>query len=83
MSRRREPRDTYNYKLRTARTVVYGGITNDPDRRKAEHKMDKNFASMHVEPVPRSRETARQVERDRLETYKRNQGRKPKYNKVF
>jgi predicted GIY-YIG superfamily endonuclease len=83
MSRKRVQRDTYNYKLRKGRTVVYGGITNDPSRRKLEHRTNKNFTSMHVDPAPRSRENARRIERDRLETYKRNQSRKPKYNKVI
>ena len=84
MGHRRAVRDTYNYTL-TGRhgEDLYHGITTDPERREAQHRADgKRFANLVRDAFPCSRETARQRERDRIETYERNQGRKPRYNKA-
>ena len=79
---RRAKRDTVNYALRQGKKIVYRGITNDPDRRRAEHKRSgKRFSSMTTS-VKVSRETAKKREKKRISRYKRNHGgRKPRYNK--
>ncbi|MEM6683104.1 MAG: hypothetical protein AAF607_12780 [Pseudomonadota bacterium] len=33
-----KPRDTYKYEVRLGRKKVHGGITNDMQRREAEHQ---------------------------------------------
>ncbi len=85
MAHNRIPRDTYNYTL-TGRhgEDLYHGITNNPERREAQHRASgRRFVNLVCDPFPCPRDTALRRERDRIETYKRNQGRKPKYNRVF
>ena len=41
-------RDTYKYELTKGNRVVYVGITNDPERREAEHHQDKDFDKMKI-----------------------------------
>lgn len=36
-------RNTYKYELTKGNKVVYVGITNNPGRREAEHRQNKNF----------------------------------------
>lgn len=33
-----KPRDTYKYVMKVGRKIVHGGITNDLERRQAEHQ---------------------------------------------
>jgi predicted GIY-YIG superfamily endonuclease len=40
-------RDTYKYELKDGKKVVYVGITNDPERREAQHRQEKNFGTMN------------------------------------
>ena len=82
LSGKRARRDTYNYTLRDGRKVVQFGITNNPERRIDEHERDgKRFTSVTID-FPCSRETALELERQAIETYKQNQGKRPRYNKV-
>lgn len=41
-------RDTYKYELTQGNKVVYVGITNNPERREAEHRQDKDFTTMRI-----------------------------------
>lgn len=41
-------RDTYKYELTKGNRVVYVGITNDPHRREAEHRQDKDIDKMRI-----------------------------------
>ena len=41
-----KPRDTYKYQFKVGNKVVHGGITNDLDRREAEHK--QKWAKGHI-----------------------------------
>ncbi len=75
-------RDTYRYELRKKRKLVYVGITNDPERREAEHRAEGNdFTSINVVRPPVTRESAERWEEQRLKTFLENQGRLPRYNK--
>ncbi len=77
-------RDTVTYELKQGNKILYIGITNDPDRREQEHKDEgKQFSHLNVTSNRMTVEGAKQKESDRLETYRRNQGRKPRYNKDF
>ena len=77
-----QKRDTYLYYLKQVNKIVYIGITNDPDRRKDEHKLDhKKFTKMEVKPIPMTEDGARKKEAEKLATYIKNHGKLPEYNK--
>lgn len=74
-------RDTFRYELHQGNTVVYVGITNNPERRMAEHQANKDFGSMVLKGPAVSRATAEKWEESRIATYKRNHGgERPIYN---
>lgn len=76
-------RNTNKYLLKQSNKIVYVGISNDPQRREAEHRQDKNFDKMEVVGRKTTPESAKQWEADRIVTYKRNHGGEtPKYNKT-
>lgn len=77
-------RDTVNYTLYQGNKIVYHGITNDLDRRVAEHKdSGKDFSRCDCS-VKRTRESALQHETEDLERYQRNHdGKLPKYNRIL
>jgi len=79
---KRAKRDTVNYTLRRGSKVVYKGITNNPERRVAEHKREgKKFTSMTT-GVKVSRKTAQKREKAGIKSYRKNHsGKKPRYNK--
>ena len=60
-----EPRDTYRYTLRNDGKILYHGITNDPERRAAEHKRDGKPGEMHIEGPRVTRDSALKWERER------------------
>jgi len=79
MSKRR---DTVNYELKEGRTLVYVGTTNDPEARAEQHRAEgKTFSQMNVTSRRMTEDGAKRKEADRLSTYRKNQGRNPKYNK--
>lgn len=81
LPRKRKKQDTVNYTLRKGRKVVYKGITNNPERRAAEHKVEgKKFTSMTTSRRV-SRSTAIKREKIQIKEFKRNKGKVPKYNK--
>ena len=57
-------RDTYKYHLKEGRKVVHRGITNDLDRREAEHQ--ENIPDAEIKQVGRrtTREAALKWERE-------------------
>ena len=57
-------RDTYKYHVKEGKKVVHRGVTNDLERREAEHK--ERFPDSHIEQVGRrtSREAALKWERE-------------------
>lgn len=62
--KRRARRDIYLYHLKQGRRIVRTGITNDPERRKREHKSaGKRFSHIHVHPYPMSRGKALEREK--------------------
>ena len=76
-------RNTTKYLLTKGNEIVYVGITNDPERREAEHRQDKNFDKMRIVGAKSTRSGAEQWETNRIETYRGNhKGSTPKYNKT-
>ncbi len=74
--------DTVVYELKKGNKILYVGTTNDPERREQEHKKTgKNFGHMNVITRKMSEDGAKNKESDRLATYRKNNGRNPKYNK--
>lgn len=75
-------KDTNKYLLKQGNKVVYVGITDNPERREAEHRQDKNFDKMELVGRKSTRDGAEQWEAIRIETYMKNHGGDtPKYNK--
>lgn len=75
-------RNTYKYELHNGNKVVYVGITNDMERREAEHRNEgMKFTNMTKVGNITTREAAEAREADRIATYKENhQGNRPQYN---
>lgn len=74
-------RNTVVYELYDKGKKVYIGITDDPERRREEHKKDKKFDTMKIVTGKRTEESAHQEEQRRLEVYKKRTGKLPRYNK--
>lgn len=74
-------REMFKYELTRGNRVVYVGITNDPARREAEHRQDKNFDRMRIVGRPSTLYGAYEWEAKRIQTYMRNHdGHTPIYN---
>ncbi len=74
--------DTVTYELKDGNKVVYVGTTNDPERREQEHRDGgKRFGHMNVTSRRMTEDGATKKEADKLATYRKNQGKNPKYNK--
>ena len=60
-----KPRDTYKYQYKVGNKVVHGGITNDLERREAEHQQE--WSRGHIKQVGRrtTEEAARAWEKDK------------------
>ena len=56
-------RDTYKYQFKQGNKIVHGGLTNDLDRREAEHR--QQWPSGHIKQVGRrtTEEAARNWEK--------------------
>ena len=75
-------RDTVTYELKQGRKVVYVGTTNDPQRREQEHRdQGKQFSRMNVTSRQMTETGAKKKEAERIQTYRKNQGRNPRYNR--
>ena len=44
-------RDTYKYHFKKGNKIVHTGITNDIDRREAEHKSQPGWSKGHIKQV--------------------------------
>jgi predicted GIY-YIG superfamily endonuclease len=76
-------RETSKYILKDGNKVLYVGITNDPKRREAEHRKEKDFQKMEIIGRAVTREAAEEWESNRIDTYKKNHGGKvPPLNKT-
>ena len=74
--------DTVTYELKQGNKVVYVGTTNNPEQREQQHREDgKKFGHMNVTSRRMTEDGAKRKEAERLATYRKNQGRNPKYNK--
>ena len=60
-----KPRDTYKYQYKVGNKVVHGGITNDLERREAEHQ--QKWPKGHITQVGHrtTEEGARKWEEDK------------------
>jgi len=75
-------RDTYRYRLKNGNKIIYIGITNALERRRGEHHDERmKFNKMEIVGPRVSEETARKWEEESIEKYRKNTGKKPKYNK--
>lgn len=76
-------RNTQTYDLKNNGKIVYRGTTNDPKRRREEHKdAGKQFTEMLLTSRKMTNEGAKKKEEQALKTYRnRNKGKNPKYNK--
>ena len=70
------------YKLRQGKKIVRIGVTNDLKRRLSEHKRAGIRFSSVSNSVKMSRDSALKRERAAIKTYKNNQGRRPRHNKI-
>jgi len=61
-------RDTYKYHFKMGRKIVHSGITNDLERREAEHRRERGRRSGHIKQVGyrTTRENALAWEREQL-----------------
>lgn len=76
-------RNYQRYELLQGRKVVYRGITNDLERRATEHSQDKKFTNVRPVGPKVTEQTARNWEKNSLETYQKNHnGNLPRYNKT-
>lgn len=74
--------DTVTYELKNGNEVLYVGTTNNPERRKREHiASGKKFKRMNITSRKMTEQGAKKKESERLATYRKNNGRNPKYNK--
>ena len=71
------------YELKHKNKTVYFGITNDIKRREKEHQREGKIIFDTAKPVStrKTRQKAREKEKELLATYRRRHGRNPKYNK--
>jgi len=77
------PKRNYNrYQLKDGQKVVYIGITNDPERRVAEHQDEgKRFNRMNIVGPAVTKRSAENWEEESLEKYRRSHGGdNPRYN---
>ena len=60
-----KPRDTYKYQFKVGNKIVYGGKTDDLDRREAEHQ--QKWPKGHIKKVGRitTDDAARAWEKDK------------------
>ena len=60
-----KPRNYSRYKVRVGRTVVHGGITEDPERREQEHQQKWPKAKLTTIGPKVTEESARKWEKDK------------------
>ncbi len=65
-------RDTYKYNFKKGNKVVHTGITNDLDRREAEHQQKRGWGKGHIKQV------GLRTTRDAALEWEREQGKKGK-----
>ncbi|MGI9411686.1 MAG: hypothetical protein ACR2OV_16540 [Hyphomicrobiaceae bacterium] len=58
-------RDTYKYQFRDGRKIVHGGITNDLERREAEHQQKHPNGRISQVGRKTTEEAARKWEKDK------------------
>ena len=75
-------RNTYKYELKDGNKVLYVGITNDTERREQEHSQKKEFGHMNIIGNRTTRESAKNWEESRINTYmSSHSGKTPPLNK--
>ena len=78
----KKKQDTVTYKLKDGNKLLYVGTTNDPGRREQEHRdSGKKFGHMNVTSRRMTEDGAMKKEESKLKTYRKNNGKNPRYNK--
>lgn len=77
-------RNYYRYKLWDQGKIVQYGITNDPERREAEHKDEgKRFSTFSKEGPAVTKDSAEEWEEQKLKSYREHhRGKNPRYNET-
>ena len=77
-------RNCFRYKLWDPGKIVQFGITNDPERRKEEHKDEgKRFSTFSIEGPAVTKNSAEEWEEQKLKSYRAHHyGKNPRYNKT-
>ena len=75
-------RDTYKYRIKDGKRIVYYGTTNDLERREQEHRNDgMSFTSMEKVGRITTSAAAGAWEEGEIKRYKQQHGgERPKYN---
>lgn len=60
-----KPRDTYKYQFKVGNKIVHGGITNDLERREAEHQQDWPGGHIKKVGIKTTEDAARKWEKDK------------------
>ena len=60
-----KPRNTYKYQFKVGNLIVHGGITNDLERREAEHKQDWPEGHIKQVGIKTTEEAARAWEKEK------------------
>ena len=71
---KRTPRDTVRYHLREGNKVIHAGITNDPQRREAEHQRERPNSRLAQQGPKVTRASAEAWERRQAKQGKPTQG---------
>ena len=78
-------RNTYNYRLNVGPTVVYIGITQNPDMERVSLEYNRardrvEFTHITIDEKPQTYDEAKREAEKRLEQYRKERGALPKYN---
>ena len=77
-----KPRNIVVYQLLKGNKIEYVGTTDNLERRKGEHRLNKDFGGIKPVSRPMTEEGAKKREKELLAKYRKtHKGKNPKYNK--
>ena len=74
MTGEKKPRDTTRYHLKEGNKTIHTGITNDPERREAEHQQERPNSRLEQQGPKVTRESAKAWERQQTKDGKPTTG---------
>ena len=74
MTGQQESRDTVRYHLKEGNKIIHTGITNDPDRREAEHQQERPNSRLEPQGPRVTRKSAEAWEREQAQAGKPTRG---------